>query len=237
MIDSDRFHSQLEESPLRPEIAGLQFAIWAHAAIVIPQYADMSDGFYRQARLCVESLEANETKSFFTISALQTLILIAFYEIRQTLFTRAWVSVSRVNWLARTLGLERMDCNDRFPGSSQVKAALPATSDGAELSERRKTFWVSWRLNCFSNVSFSWDLGMRFDHAGVSRFRSMPCASPSAVRLVCTSRRFTLTAQFTDGSFGYFRSLLIFRPRKPSTTTTGPSSSRLAKQFASLFQG
>ncbi|KAL9030780.1 MAG: hypothetical protein Q9196_001130 [Gyalolechia fulgens] len=170
MIDGQRFQSRVDETPVGSEFVALRYAIWAHAAVFLPQYLYLSDRFYLQARMQIEVTEARSPHRFFTIPALQTLILIALYELQHTCFIRSWVSVSRATWLAHSLGLHRMDKRNSKSANNHSLNLLPYTDDLMALEERRRTFWVVLQLNCFSNVGICWNSGMGFDHAEISTY-------------------------------------------------------------------
>ena len=167
MIENSRFRSLVDEVPSRSESISLRYAIWAHAALLSPAYIPLSEKFYHQARKHIEDIDREADQGFFTISALQALVLIALFEIKQTCFTRSWASVARATCLAHALSLHTMD-GDSHPGKDNGrKALLPRTDDPSELEERRRTFWVVLQINCFSSVSVSWNLGRGFDETEV----------------------------------------------------------------------
>lgn len=176
MIDGHRFQSQADSSPSRSELVSLRFAIWAHAATFDVRYSNLSDKFYLQARKYIEITEAESPHQFFTIPALQTLILLALYEFKQTCFTRSWVSVSRATWLAHSLGMHMMDRDKSEPGCNML-ITLPWTDNVMEIEERRRTFWVMLQLNCLCTVGICWNIGLGFDHDEV-RFSQSPLISP-----------------------------------------------------------
>lgn len=163
MIDGHRFQCRAHDSPSRSELVSLKFAIWAHAAILDSRYSHLGDKFYLQARKYIEVTEAEAPNRFFTIPALQALILLALYEFKQTCFTRSWVSVSRATWLAHSLGLHKMDTTKPEAPSNMLNI-LPWIDDAWELEERRRTFWAMLQLNCLSTVGICWNLGLGFDH-------------------------------------------------------------------------
>ena len=162
MIDGQRFQSHADDLPSQSELVSLRFAIWAHAAILDPRYSHLSDKFYLQARKYIEITEADAPNRFFTVPTLQTLILLALYEFKQTCFTRSWVSVGRATWLAHTLGLHKMDTS-KSEAACKMSNILPWTDDAMEIEERRRTFWVMLQLNCLSTVGVCWNLGLGFD--------------------------------------------------------------------------
>ncbi|KAL8937352.1 MAG: hypothetical protein Q9216_004469 [Gyalolechia sp. 2 TL-2023] len=170
MIDGHRLQSRTDETPVSSELIALQYVIWAHAAMFIPQYSYLSDKLYLQARMRTEITEAANPQKFFTIPALQTLILIALYELKQTYFTRSWVSVSRATWLAHSLGLQKMDRSGLDPANDPLLNFLPCTDDPTVLEERRRTFWAMLQINCVSTVGICWNLGMGFDLAEISTY-------------------------------------------------------------------
>ncbi|KAL8847078.1 MAG: hypothetical protein Q9221_007865 [Calogaya cf. arnoldii] len=162
MIDGHRFQCRADDSPSQPELVSLRFAIWAHAATLDSRYSHLSDKFYLQARKYIEVTEAKTPNRFFTVPALQALILLALYEFKQACFTRSWVSVGRATWLAHSLGLHKMDTT-KPEASPNMLNLLSWTDDVMELEERRRTFWVMLQVNCLSTVGICWNLGLGFD--------------------------------------------------------------------------
>ena len=176
MVDESRFRTRVNEVPSRSESLSLRYAIWAHAALLSPACVQFSEQFYHQARKLVEDIDKEADQGYFSISALQTLVLIALYEIKQTYFTRSWASVARATCLAHALDLHTMDGSCYRAKDNGRKALLPWTDDPSELEERRRTFWVVVHINCFSGVSVSWTLGWGFDETEVKV--PYPVASP-----------------------------------------------------------
>ena len=95
MIDESRLLSSTNDVRVPLESLGLRYAIWAHAAALSPIYSNLKEQFYKQARECVEGAEMEVSGSSMTIAALQSHILLALYEFKETMFQRAWASVSR----------------------------------------------------------------------------------------------------------------------------------------------
>lgn len=154
MLDRESFISTMKTSPLGPELLGLKSIVFAHASSSSPAYHAMRTDFYEASRQHFEIAETGQ--SFNTIAALQTCILLAMYELKNLLFTRAWGRVSRALWMAKIFGLSRMDT--ATPGLRQPRSPLPGTADPAELEERRRTFWSAFILGCFTSTSAGWDV-------------------------------------------------------------------------------
>lgn len=156
MMDKPRFLSRLENALLGPEVLSLKFVVLAHGASISPTYRYLQTKFYNLSRKFFEQAET-DGKSFITVIALQACILLALYELKQLLFTRAWTSVSRAMWMAQMFGLHKMDSGSISPRHQQSRYRLPPTADAFELEERRRAFWSSFNLSCFASISTGWN--------------------------------------------------------------------------------
>lgn len=143
--------------------------MWAHAAALSPIYSNLKERFYQQARECVEDSEVEVSGGSMTIAALQTHILLALYEFKETLFPRAWTSVSRATWLAQMLELHKMDPKVSSKRVASFETYLHETSDPAELKERATTLWAAYGLHCFIGVGVGWNTGCMLDVREVSQ--------------------------------------------------------------------
>ena len=168
MIDESRLLSSSNNVRVPPESLGLRYAIWAHAAALSPIYSNLKEQFYKQARECVEDAEMEVSGGSMTIAALQSHILLALYEFKETLFQRAWASVSRATWLAQMLELHKMDPKGPSKRTNSIEKYLNDTSDPAELKERGTTLWAAFSLHCFIGVGVGWNTGCMLDVRGVS---------------------------------------------------------------------
>lgn len=167
MIDESRFLASTNDDHVPLESLGLRYAVWAHAAALSAIYSNLKEQFYHQARECVEDPEVEVSGGFMTIAALQTHVLLALYEFKETLFPRAWVSVSRATWLAQMLDLDKMDPRKFSKRSASLETYLQETRDPAELKERATTFWAAFGLHCFIGVGVGWNTSCMLDSRGV----------------------------------------------------------------------
>lgn len=170
MINESRLLSSTNDIYVPLESLGLRYAMWAHAAALSPIYSNLKDQFYQQARECLEDPEVEVSGGSMTIAALQTHVLLALYEFKETLFSRAWVSVSRATWLAQMLELHKMDPKGSLKRNTPFETHLQETHDPAELKERGTTFWAAFSLHCFIGVGVGWNTGCMFDIREVSQF-------------------------------------------------------------------
>lgn len=175
MVDKTRFLANIDNVPIKPDLAGLRYAIWAHAAAYSPTYVHMAEAFYEQARERLENHGPGSCRDFTSMPALQTQILVALYEITQAIFTRAWVSVSRATWLAQMLELHSMDRDEPLRVDQTTQHILPASTDTAELEERRRTFWAAFSLNTSVSVGIGWSPAIRIDCSEVRTFFTILC--------------------------------------------------------------
>ena len=168
IIDQTKFLAQVAEEQVGPELLGLRYAMWAHAAALLPAYSSMSGRFYQQARESLERPEMDGSGELLSIAALQLNVLLALYELEKGYFMRAWVSAGRATWLAQMLELHKMDGKD-VPGEKLAfqRHGL-ATNNPEGLEERRKTFWAVNTLNCFLGVCASWNISSVTDYPEVS---------------------------------------------------------------------
>ena len=103
-----------------------------------------------------------------TITALQTHILLALYEFKETLFARAWVSVSRATWLAQMLELHKIDSEAASTRRASLDTFLPSANNPAEFKEKSTTLWAAFGLYCFVSVGEGWNTGSMLDARDVS---------------------------------------------------------------------
>ena len=169
MIDKAKFFSRINDPQVSPELLGLRYSMWAHAAAHSPTYSNMSERYYQQAKKRLEDLEVDRSGGSMTLTALQTNILLALYEFNQAFFSQAWLSATRASWLAQMLELHKMDRKDPTKRNFTAQTLLPATSDPAELEERRTTFWAAFSLNCIVGIGSEWNTGSVIDYREVSQ--------------------------------------------------------------------
>lgn len=170
MIDASKFPSSTNEIHVPLESLGLRYAMFAHAAALSPIYSNLKEQFYQQARECIEDPEVEVSGGSMTIAALQAHTLLALYEFKETLFPRAWVSVSRATWLAQMLELHKMDPKGSSRRRPSFETYLHETGDPAELKERETTLWAAYGLHCFIGVAVGWNTGCMLDAREVSQY-------------------------------------------------------------------
>lgn len=149
-----------------PENLSLKSIVMAHGASISPKYVHLHKNFYEASRKHFEQAETGE--GFVTIAALQACILLAWYELKQTLFTRAWSSVSRAIWMAEMFGLRTMDQSPTSPRRQKPQNQLVPTTDLLDLEERRRTFWAAFNLTCFASISTGWNTYVPINYAAAS---------------------------------------------------------------------
>ncbi|KAK4235959.1 hypothetical protein C8A03DRAFT_17356, partial [Achaetomium macrosporum] len=150
-------------------VMALRYAIWAHAAMRCKAYSHLMASCYKRARSCLDQVEWESPGEFATITTLQAYILVALFEFKHTVFTRAWVSVSRATWLARLLDLDKMDAG-KPPSPSSNSHAPSALESPAEAARRRRTFWAVFTLDALVRVGVGWSPHVGFDYLEISTF-------------------------------------------------------------------
>lgn len=165
-IDKKRFLSKVGNSQPGPEILSLKSIVMAHGASMSSSYVHLHKKFYESSRKHFEQAETGE--AFVTIVALQACILLAWYELKHALFTRAWSSVSRASWMAAMFGLRTMDQNPVSQRRQKPQNQLMPTTDPLDLEERRRTFWTAFNLSCFASASTGWSTYVPIDYAAAS---------------------------------------------------------------------
>ena len=170
MVDESNFRFGIDNIHVSLDLLGLRYAMWAHAAALSPIYSNLKELFYQHARECVEDPGLEVSNGSMTIAALQTHILLALYEFRETLFPRAWISVSRATWLAQMMQLHKMDPKGSSLQRPSIETYLPDTDDPAELKERETTLWAAFGLHCFIGIGKGWNTGCMLDAQEVSQY-------------------------------------------------------------------
>lgn len=88
---------------------------------------------------------------FVTIGHAQAYAIIATFEAKCMLFTRAALTSGKCVRLVGMMGLDRLDGEqDDIP-----PALAPATS-WVELEERRRTFWAAFAIDAHASISTGW---------------------------------------------------------------------------------
>jgi hypothetical protein len=153
MINRVRLMAQLNGDHPAEESLSLSYAMCAQALLVSPENSHLSDTYYRLARQSFEKAELEGSGAdFLGLFALQSLILIAFYELRHGYIPRAGLSAAKAMRLIQMIDLHRMDnvsppSGDRSPPSSPMSSLNPP-----EQEERRRTFWAAYSVDCLISV-------------------------------------------------------------------------------------
>ncbi|KAI1460659.1 hypothetical protein F4805DRAFT_371255 [Annulohypoxylon moriforme] len=130
----------------------LQYAIWSLAAHGHPKYNMYHDIFYKRAR---QYTEADEMKSygeyFITVAHAQAYCVIATYEAKTMMFTRAAMTCAKGVRLVEMMGLHRLD-----GAAEEISPTLLPPKDWAELEERRRTFWGMFCIDSHCSISTGW---------------------------------------------------------------------------------
>lgn len=136
--------------------------MWAVAARRSPQYQEIGNNIYRQARQTLEDLEL-ESVGFQSVNVeqVQSWVLVALYEAMCMRYQSAWMSIGRACRLIQILGLHKIDCPDNT-------AKLSAISDinSIKVEEERRTFWMVYCLDRLFGIRHNWP--MAFNELAVS---------------------------------------------------------------------
>ncbi|KAL7808774.1 hypothetical protein V8C44DRAFT_335341 [Trichoderma aethiopicum] len=152
-IHSGRYYRAFYGNSLSKPPMCLQYAIWAMGALWHPKYDRIADVFYKRARHYAETDELKgDGEHFITIAHAQTWILIAAYEARAMLYTRASMSGARGSRLVQMLALDRIDTPDGISSPS-----LGPPGDWTELEERRRVFWMAFSNDAQGSIATGWN--------------------------------------------------------------------------------
>ncbi|KAG8358519.1 hypothetical protein FVEN_g3773 [Fusarium venenatum] len=147
MIHRSRYEECVGSSGADHPPKCLHYIICALGADCIPTYQSLSTPLYRQARVFAEADEMDdEGKSSFDLAHLQTWLLVANFEARKGLFSRAAISLARSIRMAQMLNLNRDERNDT---ENLPPRGFGSRQDWIILEECRRTWWclyVSDRL-------------------------------------------------------------------------------------------
>ncbi|PNP55584.1 hypothetical protein THARTR1_04108 [Trichoderma harzianum] len=152
IIHSGRYYQAFYGPPTRKPPMCLQYGIWAYSASGHLKYDHYAEAFYKRAR---QYMEADEMKSdgehFVTVAHAQAWAIIASYEAKAMLFTRASMSASRYVRLVQMLGLDRLDRE-----GDDIPPTLGPISNWTELEERRRVFWGAFAIDAHANMATGW---------------------------------------------------------------------------------
>jgi hypothetical protein len=160
MIDQIRFRAAAsKQGTPTSEFTSLRLAMQMHGASVSIEHTDLHPSLHQRALQSLEKLETDPSSgNMMSIKAVQAWVLVAVYEFKQTLFSRAWMSVGRASRLAQMLELHRIDAGD-FRAGDGPRTLRPA-SDWAEAEERRRVFWCVFNIDRYSNLGTGWPMSL-----------------------------------------------------------------------------
>ncbi|UPK95977.1 hypothetical protein LCI18_006912 [Fusarium solani-melongenae] len=152
MLHRTRYTASLHRpAHMRPPMS-LQYAILALAATTRQEFTHLAMPFYQRSRRYAEEDEMKGQGEYFTtIAHTQCWCLLATYESRNLLFSRASVSLSKSVRIAQMLGLHRLDSPQQ-----PMDPPLPPPRDYFEVEERRRTWWAIFCSDRFVGGITSW---------------------------------------------------------------------------------
>ncbi|KAI1768723.1 fungal-specific transcription factor domain-containing protein [Hypoxylon sp. FL1150] len=152
VIHSSRYLHAFYSAPhMKPPMC-LRYAIWALASHGHPKYNPYHDVFYRRARQYADSDELKGYgEHFITVGHAQAWCIIATYEAKCLMFTRAAMTCSRAVRLVQMMGLHRLD-----GAAEEISPTLLPPQDWAELEERRRVFWGVFCIDSHCSISTGW---------------------------------------------------------------------------------
>lgn len=152
VVHPARYLQAFYSGPLMKPPMCLQYAIWALAAIGNDKYDQYHEVFYRRARQYGDSDEMKGFgEHFITIGHAQAWALMASYEAKCMLFTRAAISGAKCVRLVNMMGLDRLDGDP-----DEVPPTLAAPMNWVELEERRRVFWGAFTIDAHASISTGW---------------------------------------------------------------------------------
>ncbi|UKZ95512.1 uncharacterized protein TrAFT101_010348 [Trichoderma asperellum] len=152
IIHSGRYYQAFYGPPTRKPPMCLQYGIWAYSASGHPKYDQYAEAFYKRARQYIEADEMrSDGEHFVTVNHAQAWAIIASYEAKTMLFTRASMSASRYVRLVQMLGLDRLDRE-----GDDIPPTLGPISNWTELEERRRVFWGAFAIDSHASMATGW---------------------------------------------------------------------------------
>lgn len=88
---------------------------------------------------------------FITVAHAQAYCVIATYEAKTMMFTRAAMTCAKAVRLVEMMGLHRLD-----GAAEEISPTLLPPKDWAELEERRRTFWGVFCIDSHCSISTGW---------------------------------------------------------------------------------
>ncbi|CAG9984338.1 unnamed protein product [Clonostachys byssicola] len=129
----------------------LQYIVWAMASKGNEKYDFYADAFYKRARQYANMDEMQGDGDHLTLRHLQAFILMAGFEAKCMLFTRASMNSAKSVSLVHSLGFDRVDDPDISPASTTVSAA-----SWIEIEQQRRAFWGAFAVDAHASISTGW---------------------------------------------------------------------------------
>lgn len=153
MLNRDKFETGTRSLHYELEFNALRYAVAMVGASACDEQSDAAENLYALSRRNLEEAEREDGgESFLTLSAVQTILLIIFYEVKKKSLSRIWMSVGRGLRLAQAMELDHPDREAKEDGSTGVKIPLGPTSDSLEMEERYSTFWCAYFIDSYVSV-------------------------------------------------------------------------------------
>ena len=176
MIGQEKFCSRTKANGSN-DVLALQWAMYAHVADLSPKFLacvqnsgcdsgwDWCAWFYSKAKIHVE--HASTSPESASVTTLQTMTLLAFYELRNAYFNQAWATISRATWLTHMLQLPQLDSQHNSNDSTNIYVPQEYLLINNDNAEARRTLWAVSALDCFIGLGVSWNMASAFEHSEV----------------------------------------------------------------------
>ncbi|KAK5989095.1 Citrinin biosynthesis transcriptional activator mrl3-like protein [Cladobotryum mycophilum] len=200
IVHQGRYFQAFYGPPMRKPPMCLQYAIWAISASGHVKYDSYADVFYKRARQYTEADEMKgDGEHFITIAHAQAWAIIANYEAKCMLFTRACMSSARTSRLIHMMGLDRLDKE-----GDDIPPTLGPITSWTELEERRRVFWGAFAIDAHASISTGWPSLIKTEEI-ITR---LP-ASEEAFALGQEEKTVFLEEVFQGASFGGFSGAIV----------------------------
>ena len=167
-MDEDSFLETIHGTDVKPQSLALKYAVCAHAAALSTTYSHWKTRFYQASRSLMDTLEIDNPEAFASVPTLQACVLIALFDLKNALFSRAWTSLCKATWLSQMLGLHLVDQRKDTENTTSSRASLSVSQVVSVMEERRATFWVICSLNCITGAGIGWSAACNFGLRDVS---------------------------------------------------------------------
>ncbi|VUC24913.1 unnamed protein product [Clonostachys rosea] len=129
----------------------LQYIVWATASKGNEKYDFYADAFYKRARQYANADEMQGDGDYLTLRHLQAYIIMAGFEAKCMLFTRAAMNSAKSISLVHSLGLDQVDDPDFSPAPTAVSSEV-----WIEIEQQRRAFWGAFAIDSHASISTGW---------------------------------------------------------------------------------